>query len=375
MRHHDYTVGWICALQTEYVVACQLLDEEEPLDEEDTTLAVGSFRDNNAYTLGRIGEHHVVIACLPKGIGGIASAATVAKDMLRSFQCIRIGLFVGIGGGAPSDKHDIRLGDIVVGCPKNGSGGVIHYDFGKVIQDQAFKTTGSLNSPPTVLLTALMKLSANHERIGSHYAESAQAIFAENPRLKREYQHPGAEYDRLYEPDSKHRYRDQSCDTGCAGVKPSLLQRPQREVDPNEPVVHYGLIASADKVIKDAILRDQLSKHYDVLCFETEAAGLMNNFPCVVIRGISKYSDSHKNDAWQAYAALMAALYAKELLCIIRKDQIASAFTATTEIFNLCISRRTGRLTAPVIPISTLPFQSELDIIDQEQADCGQQSA
>ena len=321
MRHQDYTVGWICALQTEYDIACQLLEEEEP------TLGTGTSRDDNAYTLGRIGEHHVVIACLPMRVYGIASAAAVA--MLRSFQFIRIGLIVGIGGGAPSNKHDIRLGDIVVGSPAHQSGGVIHYDFGKAIQDQAFETIGSLNSPPTVLLTALAKLSGIHRRKGSCFVDSAQAIFAENPRLKREYQHPGAEYDRLYDSSFKHHSRDQSCEIGCASVKSALLQRPQREVDPNEPVVHYGLIASGGKLMKDAILRDQLAKEHDVLCFEMEAAGLMNNFPCVVIRGICDYSDSHKNNVWQGYAALMAALYAKELLHNIPKGQIASAEMAT----------------------------------------------
>ena len=78
----------------EFVAACELLDEEHPL------LPTDSPHDDNAYTLGRIGDHHIVIACLPKGRYGIASAASVAKDMLRSFESIRIGLMVGIGGGA-----------------------------------------------------------------------------------------------------------------------------------------------------------------------------------------------------------------------------------------------------------------------------------
>jgi hypothetical protein len=48
-----------------------------------------------------------------------------------------------------------------------------------------------------------------------------------------------------------------------------------------------------------------------------EAAGLMNNFPCIVIRGICDYADSHKNDRWQRYAAATAAAYAKELLAFV----------------------------------------------------------
>ena len=40
----------------------------------------------------------------------------------------------------------------------------------------------------------------------------------------------------------------------------------------------------------------------------------MNNFPCLVIRGICDYSDSHKSKEWQGYAAMVAAAYAKDLL-------------------------------------------------------------
>jgi hypothetical protein len=53
-----------------------------------------------------------------------------------------------------------------------------------------------------------------------------------------------------------------------------------------------------------------------------EAAGLMDNFPCLVIRGIHNYADSHKNERWQPYAAATAAAYAKELLSIIPSKEI-----------------------------------------------------
>ena len=43
----------------------------------------------------------------------------------------------------------------------------------------------------------------------------------------------------------------------------------------------------------------------------------MDTFPCVVIRGICDYADSHKNKIWQPYAAATAAAYAKELLRVI----------------------------------------------------------
>ena len=84
---------------------------------------------------------------------------------------------------------------------------------------------------------------------------------------------------------------------------------------PDEPVVFYGLIASGNRVMKDAIERDEISKSSGgAICFEMEAAGLMNDFRCIVIRGISDYSDSHKNDEWNAHAAAVAAGFAKEIL-------------------------------------------------------------
>jgi nucleoside phosphorylase len=66
--------------------------------------------------------------------------------------------------------------------------------------------------------------------------------------------------------------------------------------------------------MKDAMIRDTLAKEKGVMCFEMEAAGLMNHFPCLVVRGICDYSDSHKNKQWQGYAAMTAAAYAKDLL-------------------------------------------------------------
>jgi hypothetical protein len=114
----DYTAGWICAISTEYVAAQAFLDEKHNGPE------YVSLNDNNDYTLGKIGKHNVVISVLPDGEYSIASVVSVARDMLHSFPNVRIGLMVGIGGGASSPKHDIRLGDIVVSAPCNKKGGV-----------------------------------------------------------------------------------------------------------------------------------------------------------------------------------------------------------------------------------------------------------
>jgi nucleoside phosphorylase len=90
--------------------------------------------DDNEYTLGRIGVHNVVIACLPAGLIGTGPAAVVADNIQRSFP-IKFGLMVGVGGGVWSKKNDIRLGDVVVsqttGAHGAHGGGMVQWETGK----------------------------------------------------------------------------------------------------------------------------------------------------------------------------------------------------------------------------------------------------
>jgi nucleoside phosphorylase len=123
----NYTVGWICAIRTEYVAAQAFLDEKHERPE------YISPHDNNDYILGKIRKHNIIIAVLPYGEYGISSIIGVAKDILNSFPNIRIGLIVGISGGTLSRKHDIRLGDIVISASSDGKGSMFQYDFGKII--------------------------------------------------------------------------------------------------------------------------------------------------------------------------------------------------------------------------------------------------
>ena len=324
----NYTVGWICAIKTEYVAAQSFLDEEHERPESVST------NDNNDYTLGKVGKHNVVIAVLPEGEYGISSAAAVAKDMLHSFSNVRMGLMVGIGGGAPSQKHDIRLGDIVVSAPRDGKGGVFQYDFGKTIQDQSFRPTGFLNQPPALLRAAVNGLKAQYERKGHRLEEAINSILEENRRMRQKYKRPDRNSDRLYRPRVIHPLEGEAgCATVCGNDPLRLILRPERTEDDDNPAVHYGLIASANQLMKDASIRDRLAAEKDVLCFEMEAAGLMNHFPYLVIRGICDYSDSHKNKEWQGYAAMAAAVYAKDLLCRIAPNMV-EAERKITEILS-----------------------------------------
>lgn len=314
----DYTVGWICAVATEYVAAQAFLDEKHARPE------YTSRNDNNDYTLGKIGKHNVVIAVLPLGEYGTSSATGVAKDMLHSFPNVRIGLMVGIGGGAPGQDHDIRLGDVVVSAPSGGNGGVLQYDFGKTIEDQRFRTTGFLDQPPILLRTAVNGLRADYEMEGHQLEQAINKTLEAKPRLRKKYKRPDASADRLYRTGVTHPANNEGrCDECCGSDSSKLILRHERDEDEDDnPAIHYGLIASANSLMKDAFIRDKLSAERGVLCFEMEAAGLMNQFPCLVIRGICDYSDTHKNKEWQGYAAMVASAYAKDLLCRIPPNQV-----------------------------------------------------
>lgn len=309
-----YTVGWICAILPEYIAAQEFLDEEHPQPR------VVQPHDNNNYALGKIGHHNVVIATLPDGEYGTASAARAASNLLGSFPNVRIGLMVGMGGGAPSKENDIRLGDIVVSSPVQGEGGVFQYDFGKTIQKRVFQHTRLLNQPPTLLRSAVTGIQAQHKRKGHRLQQAIDAVLDKNPRLRGEFQRPAQNTDKLFKPEVVY--------GEIEGLDESnLVHRRERDKHEDNPVIHYGTIASANQLMKDALIRDKLAAERNVLCFEMEAAGLMNHFPCLVIRGICDYSDSHKSSEWQGYAAMAAAAYAKDLLQIIPMSTVEALRT------------------------------------------------
>ncbi|KLP10572.1 uncharacterized protein Y057_3779 [Fusarium fujikuroi] len=199
-----------------------------------------------------MGKHDVVVASLPRAEYGIAPAASVARDMLRTFPNIRVGLMVGIGGGAPRPEHDIRLGDVVVSVPPGAKGRVLHHN-----------------------------REANYEGQGHELKERIEKALSKRPRLRKRYGRPLAATDRLYESSHIHSESPKStaCKDNCG--EENVISREGRGDDEDDPMIHYGLIASSDKLMKDATIRDKLAR---------------------------------EEGEWQGFAAMTAAAYAKELL-------------------------------------------------------------
>ncbi|KAB8240035.1 nucleoside phosphorylase domain-containing protein [Aspergillus flavus] len=296
----DYTVAWICALPLEMAAAKAMLDEvHPPLPQPET--------DHNVYTLGSVSGHNVVVAPLPSGVYGTISASAVVSHMVSTYSKIRFGLMVGIGGGVPSKSADIRLGDVVISKPTATSTGVIQYDYGKTLRDGRFQHTGSLNKPPPVLLKAMSQLESDSMTGNTLISKILFNVLDEYEEMREQFSRPKDDW--LFRSTYNHENSEYNC-SGCDQTQ--LVNRPERRTD--DPYLHYGLIASGDQVMKDAKTRDSIAQDLDILCFEMEAAGLMDELPSLAIRGICDYCDSHKNKQWQGYAALAAAAYAKALL-------------------------------------------------------------
>ncbi|KAJ1333103.1 ankyrin repeat domain-containing protein 50 [Microdochium nivale] len=288
LSHGDYTIAWICALHLELAASRLMLDEEHP--------SLPAYdEDDNVYVLGRIATHNVVMTALP-AVYGKVNAALVATHLKRSFPNIRATLMVGVGGGAPGNA-DLHLGDVVVGTR------VMEYDLGKAMGDGQFEITANDKHPSSLLRGAATSLRSKHGP--DQWSSRAQELL--QTRLS-QYCRP-TQPDKLFQASYAHPQDAQTC-SGCDSTRLQIRRRRPTE----NFFVHYGGVASGDSVNKDAHKRDAVARKLDIICFEMEAAGMMDTLHCLPIRGICDYSDSHKNKEWQLYAAATAASYAKELL-------------------------------------------------------------
>ncbi|KAL4934229.1 nucleoside phosphorylase domain-containing protein [Aspergillus undulatus] len=233
-----------------------------------------------------LATHNVAIACLPFGEIGNNASATVATRLTSTFPGIKFGLMVGIEGGVPPA---VRLGDVVVSAPVDTYGGVVQWVFGKSEQGNGFRRVGSLDGPPTVLKTALVALRVRHEMEGSRIREILDAMEKKVAEISAQHVETKPDQQGKEEEEEEEQRSCSSCNSSKAIKRKS----------PRDTKIHYGLVASGNRVIKDGVLLDEINSRFGgkVLCFEMEAAGLMNDFRCLVISGICDYADSHKNKA------------------------------------------------------------------------------
>ena len=214
---------------------------------------------------------------------------------------------VGIGGDVPFSL-DVRLGGVIVSISNDYSRDVIPYDFGEIEEGGKFRQTRKLNGPSIEVLNAIIHLQAStssQRDIKPHLEKMEQC----DQRLA----YPVSQSDQLFDASYNHEDKKGPCEN-CDKHRLITDRHLRGSI---VPFIHYGAIGSGSRIIKNGVSRDHSAKEHNLLCFEMEADGLMNDFDCLMIRGILDYADSHKMDSWQDYAAAIAAAYAKVLLGFI----------------------------------------------------------
>lgn len=320
----SYTIGWISALPVEMAAAKGMLDEIHAPPQTPQTPT-----DTNSYLLGRMHEHNIVIACLPRDEIGPTSAAIVAAHMLASLPRVEVGLSVGVGSGIPhyrksadaeetdenkdqeeDEVQDIRLGDVVIASDAK-TGGLATWTAGKLHGDGSFEERSALNRPPRALRTALSWFEME-SMCGDDIGERIEVLVGRcySTMKRKGFTYPRFAEDVLFEAEYEH-VGGKTCKECVRDGGMRVVARPSRFA---EPMVHYGVVVTGYQSVSHAPTRKRIREEHGAICVDRQAAGLMNYFPCLVIRGISDYADSHKNDSRKAYAAATAAACAKEIL-------------------------------------------------------------
>ncbi|KAI0908752.1 purine and uridine phosphorylase [Ustulina deusta] len=302
-----YTVVWIAPLPIEARAALHMMDN---IHDGRFTMSRG---DDYVFLAGDMLGHNIIIATLPAGQEyGTGSAAALASQAKKFFPNLWFGLLVGVAAGLPNllrkPARDIRLGDILVALPEGESAGLVAYDLGRETANDGFQPLRLghvLASTEPVIRSAIGSIKLRTLKTSQLFLQYYEAMKDEE-HDEGTFSDPGQDNDILYE-------------TAEDGTE-KLVNRQSRVVS-QRTRVWYGPIGSGEKLLKNALKRDELRDKYNIIGLEMEAAGTMNRIPVGVIRGVCDYGDVHKNKEWQPYAAAMAAAYAKAVLNEIRPQQ------------------------------------------------------
>ncbi|KAF7510532.1 hypothetical protein GJ744_006378 [Endocarpon pusillum] len=325
-----FEIAIICALPLEAECVRCVFDRCWEDEGKDYRKAQG---DPNAYTTGLIGKHNVVLAHMP-GMGTV-SGSGVAASLRTSFPRVKLALVIGICGGVPYDTEsgeEILLGDIII------SQALVQYDFGKKYPEgfSERNTVGDNLGRPSLEIRssfAQLKTFQNRKSMEKKIVTYLEGLQSQLPRAN----HPGPGTDRLYKPSYLHKHhrsvvgvpcdhcaqgKEKICATalrmnceelGCE--ENNLVNRKRLANDQGlQPVVHFGKMGSGNTVMKSAEDRDRLAQRDGIIAFEMEGAGVWDQLPSIVIKGVCDYADSHKNKQWQSCAAATAAACMKAFL-------------------------------------------------------------
>ncbi|KAA8620646.1 hypothetical protein SMACR_09575 [Sordaria macrospora] len=284
---NDFEIAIICALPKEKAAVLLLLDDlwDGRGNRHRYARAPGDY---NTYRHGRIGRFNVVIVLLDTM--GKVPAAGAAVNIRRSYPNLSLALIIGICAGVPLAKgREVILGDVVI------SNVLIHRDFGRQYPNR-FEAKAEVEDgygrPNRNIRSLLKSLEEDNrpevEEQAAEYLRHLQEKHDKDPKRESElgkYKYPGADKDKLFEDSYEHKHHDPTLN--CGRCTQGSICEESREIECDE----LGVIG-----------------------IEMEGAGVWDELPCIVIKGVCDYADSHKGKGWQYYAAATAASVAKAVL-------------------------------------------------------------
>lgn len=349
---HEFNVAIVCANPSEYDAICILLDG---FWDEDGDLFSRAEGDPNTYTTGHIGTFNIVVVLLYNS--GRAIAASTVASLRSSYPRLELLLLTGVCDCVPAAKHLVDVepmqGDVIIGDT------VIQYDLGNIYPDRywvsaALESRTSRANKNIRSFIKVMNTELWNQRLATKTLAHLQQIQARSYQSrisqrhkKTSYEYPGIENDILFEPTYCHKHygpsqcecinhanigdavcddsRESSCaQTGCEYIRRVHRNRAiedetrhgQQEIT-QQPRIIFGKFGSGDAVIRSGIIRDRIAEKYEITAFEVEGAGVWDELPCIIVKGVSGYGDGHRTDSWsqwQDFAAATSASAAKSLI-------------------------------------------------------------
>ncbi|KAK5997079.1 Ankyrin-3-like protein [Cladobotryum mycophilum] len=341
----EFEIAIICTKPFEYDAVCLLVDDFWDVEGDRFGRAQGDF---NAYTTGHMGGFNVVVVLLCNT--GKVTAASAAASLRSSYPCVRLVLLAGICDGVPTAAgKELLLGDVVV------SHTIVQYDLGSLhadgfltkdtVEDCLGRPNKDIRNFVGTIVTPDFRRARLEERAAFHLDQIQNRVSKEKYRRRQKattYEYPGSAHNVLFPSTYGHRHYDSPhcvCateDTVCDESRDLLCneigcdqayQLHQERLDEKkqlessgqvkaaqDPFIFVGKFGSGDTVFKSAIERDRVAQQHGIIAFEMEGAGVWDELPCIVVKGVHSYGDGHMSRDWREFAAATAASVVKGLI-------------------------------------------------------------
>ncbi|OBS26171.1 hypothetical protein FPOA_00113 [Fusarium poae] len=320
INREDVEIAIFCALPIEARAIKNVMDNNP--DDPEHSRATKTGPDENAYTLGKMGDRTVVLVHLPS-VGKISS--TLASTHLKhTYPNIELAILAGICGGVPKDGTKVtrNLGDVVIGTS------VHQFDMRRLYPDQDQQSEHSralLGEPSPEIVAFIKKLQSSKETL----LETRQKTISTTMTTLGNKAPELPLWDVLYDANHWHMHHNKQCCTKgekiCEAARRATCEELQCDSDKNntehslrqtelEPKIHFGQVGCGDVVMKSGTDRDNLAKQKRIIALDMEGAGIAMHEGCLFVKSISDYADSHKNKVWQEHASLASAACTKAII-------------------------------------------------------------